>query len=74
MHPILMLQHLVSPREAICALAFAVWPGALGEFFLRGVAWCVLRCQVAFEIGFSRKGFLVVTGTNVAIEFRRSGF
>jgi hypothetical protein len=34
----------------------------------------VLRCQVAFEIGFSRKGLLVVTGADVATELLRSVF
>jgi hypothetical protein len=32
----------------------------------------VLRCQVAFEIGFSCESPLVVTRANVAIEVRRS--
>lgn len=34
----------------------------------------MLRCQVAFDISFSRKGLLVVTGANVAIELVRSVF
>jgi hypothetical protein len=34
----------------------------------------VLRCQVAFEIGFSRESPLVVTRANAAIKVRRPEF
>jgi hypothetical protein len=34
----------------------------------------VLRCLVAFDIGFSCKGLLVVTGAKDAIELLRSVF
>ena len=65
MYPILVLQHLISPKKFI--LAFVPW--ALVQLHL-GMQM-MLRCQMAFEIGFSREGPLVVAGSDNAIKFQR---